>query len=85
MTVVQRKLKSMPIICIYVMYVTISIMYDCCFFNIFKTLSNIAALFYEEKIYYPPYFITTALMSGVYVAYEYLVYEDFCGGLEQFN
>ena len=41
MTVVQGKLKSMPIICIYVTYVTISLMYDCMFFNIFKTLSNV--------------------------------------------
>ena len=41
MTVVQGKLKSMPIICIYVTYVTISLMYDCMFFKIFKTLSNV--------------------------------------------
>ena len=42
MTVMQGKLKSRPIICIYVTYVTISIMYDCMFFfNIFKTLSNV--------------------------------------------
>ena len=41
MTVVQGKLKSMPIICIYVTYVTISLMYDFMFFNIFKTLSNV--------------------------------------------
>ena len=41
MTVVQGKLKSMPNICIYVTYVTISLMYDCMFSNIFKTLSNI--------------------------------------------
>ena len=32
MTVVQGKLKSMPIICIYVTYVTISLMYDCMLF-----------------------------------------------------
>ena len=37
MTVVQEKVKSMPIIYIYVTYVTVSIMYDCMFFNIFKT------------------------------------------------
>ena len=43
MTVVQGKLKSMPIIFIYVTYVTISIMYDCMFFNIFKTLSNVCS------------------------------------------
>ena len=41
MTVVQGKLKSMRIICIYVTYVTISLMFDCMFFNIFKTLSNV--------------------------------------------
>ena len=41
MTVVQGKLKSMPIICINVTYVTISLMYDCMFFTIFKTLSNV--------------------------------------------
>ena len=34
-TVVQGKLKSRSIICIYVTYVTISIMYNCMFFNIF--------------------------------------------------
>ena len=41
MAVGQGKLKSMPIICIYVTYVTISLMYDCMFLNIFKTLSNV--------------------------------------------
>ena len=41
MTVVQGKLKYMPIIFIYVTYVTISLMYDCMFFNILKTLSNV--------------------------------------------
>ena len=41
MTVVQGKLKSMSIICIHVTYVTISLMYDCMFLNIFKTLSNV--------------------------------------------
>ena len=41
MTVVQGKMKSRPIICMYVTYVTISLMYDCIFFNIFKTLSNV--------------------------------------------
>ena len=41
MTVEQGKLKSMPIICIYVTYVTISLMYNCMFYNIFKTLSNV--------------------------------------------
>ena len=30
--VVQGKLKSRPLTCIYVTYVTISIMYDCMFF-----------------------------------------------------
>ena len=44
MTVVQGKLNSRPIICIYVTYVTISLMYDCMFFNILKTLSNVVQL-----------------------------------------
>ena len=78
MTIVQGKLKSMPIICIYVTYVTISLMYDCMFFNIFKTLSNkvnLSSLFYH-------YCIDEWI---IHVAYEYLVYEDFCGGVGQFN
>ena len=91
MTVVQGKLKSMPIICIYVTYVTISIMYDCfffvCFFfNIFKTLSNVCSLVLSSKE------ISSSLSYhycidewSIYVAYEYLVYEDFCGGVGQFN
>ena len=41
MNVVQGKLKSMPIICIYVTYFTIGLMYDCMVFNIFKTLSSV--------------------------------------------
>ena len=65
MAVVQGKLKSMPIICIYVTYVTISIMYDCMAFS--KNYQMFAALFYQVKRYYPPYFIITALMNGLYM------------------
>ena len=36
MTVVQGKLKARPIICIYVTYVIISIMYDCMFLTLLK-------------------------------------------------
>ena len=50
MTVVQEKLKSTPIICIYVTYVTISIMCDCMFFNIFKPLSNVCSLVLSNKV-----------------------------------
>ena len=51
MTVVQEKLKSMPIICIHVTDVTISLMYDCMFFNINfqNTFKKFAAVFYQIK------------------------------------
>ena len=50
MTVVQGKLKSIPIICVYVTYVTISLMYDCMFFNnLQNTIKCFAALFYQIK------------------------------------
>ena len=46
MKVVQGKLKSMPIMCIYVTYDTISTMYNCMFFKLFKnTIKCFTALF----------------------------------------
>ena len=41
MTEVQGKRKSRLKNCIYVMYVAINIRYDCMYFKIFKTLSNV--------------------------------------------
>ena len=86
MTVVQGKLKSMPIICIYVTYFTISLMYDCMFFNILKTLSNVLQPCLSNKVklssLFYHYCINEWIIQG---AYEYLVYEDFCGGVGQFN
>ena len=87
MTVVQGKLKTMPITCIYVTYVTISLMYDCMFFLTFLkyyqmfcslVLSNKVKLF--SLLYH--YCIDEWI---IHVAYEYLVYEDFCGGVGHFN
>ena len=49
MTVVQGKLKSMPIICIYVTCITISIMYDCMFLTVSKHYQMIGALFYQVE------------------------------------
>ena len=86
MTVVQRKLKSMSIICIYVTYVTISIMYDCIFFNILKTLSNVCSLVLSSKVILSSLFYHYCIDEWViHVAYEYLVHEGFCGGVGQFN
>ena len=86
LTVVQGKLKSMPKICIYVTYVTISIMYDCMFFNIFKTLSNVCSLVLSSKMILSCLFYHYCIDEWIiHVAYEYLVYEDFCGGVGQFN
>ena len=85
-TVVQGKLKSMPIICIYVTYVTISLMYDCMFFNIFKTLTMFCSLVLSNKVKLSPLFYHYYIDEWIiHVAYEYLVYEDFCGGVWQFN
>ena len=82
MTVVQGKLKSMPIICIYVTYVTISPMYDCMFFNIFKTPSNVLQPFLTNKVILSSLFYHYCIDEWIiHVAYEYLIYEDFCGGV----
>ena len=82
MTVVQGELKSTSIICIYVTYVTISIMYNCImFFNIFNTLSNVCSPVLSSKKNLPSLFYHYCIDEGIiHVAYEYLVYEDFCGG-----
>ena len=86
MTVVQGKLKSLPIICIYVTYVTISIMCDCMFFNIFMTLSNGCSLALSSKVILSSLFYHYCIDEWIiHVAYEYHVYEDFCGGVGQFN
>ena len=86
MTVVQGKLKSMPIIGIYVTYVTISTMYDCMRFNIFKTLSNVCSLVLSSKVILSSLFYHYCIDEWIiHVAYEYLVYDDICGGVGQFN
>ena len=86
MTVVQGKLKSMPIICIYVTYVTISIMYDCMIFNFFKTLSNVCSLVLSSKVILSSLFYHFCIDEwNIQVAFEDLVYLDFCGGVGQFN
>ena len=85
MTVVQGKLKRRSIICIYVTYVTISIMHDC-FFNIFKTLSNVLQPFLSSKVILSSLFYHYCIDEWIiHVAYEYLVYHYFCGGVGQFN
>ena len=86
-TVVQGKLKSMPIICIYVTYVTISLMYDCMFFNMFKTLLNVfCSIVLSNKVKLSSLFYHYCIDEWIiHVAYEYLVYEDFRGGVGQFN
>ena len=86
MTVMHGKLKSMPIICIYVTYVTIGLMYDCLFFNIFNTLSNVLQPFLSNKVKLSSLFYHYCIDEWIiHVAYEYLVYEDFCGGVGQFK
>ena len=86
MTVVQRKLKSTPVICIYITYVTISLMYDCMFFNISETLSNVCSLVLSNKVKLSSLFYHYCIDEWIiHVAYEYLVYEDFYGGVGKFN
>ena len=79
-------MKSRPIICIYVTYVTISIMYDCMFFKISKHYEMFFSLVLSCKV------ILSSLLYhycidewSIHVAYENLVSEDFCGGVGQFN
>ena len=84
MTVMKEKLKSRPIICVYVMYVTIR--YDCMFFNIFKTLSNVLQPVLSNKVILAKSFHHYCIDEWImHVAYEYLVYKDFCRGVVQFN
>ena len=76
----------MPIICIYVTHVIISIMYDCMFFNIFKTLSNVRSLVLSSKVIVSSLFYQYCIDEWIiHVTYEYLVYEEFCGGVAKFN
>ena len=76
----------MPIICIYVTYVTISIMYNRMFFNFFKTLLNVCSLLSSGKVIFSSLFYHYCIDEWIiYVAYEYLVHEDFCCGVGQFN
>ena len=83
MSVVQGKLKYMPINCMYVTYVTIIIMDDCmCFFIIFKTLSSVCSLVLSSKVILSSLFYHYCIDEWIiHVADEYLVYEDFCGGV----
>ena len=90
MTVVQGKLKSRPIICIYVTnvtYVTISIMYDSMFllsflkhYQMFYSLILSSKMILSSLIYH--YCIDERI---IHVAYEYPIYKDICGGVGQFN
>ena len=73
MTVVQGKLKYMPIICIFVTYVTISIMYDCMFFLFSKHYQMFAALS-SKKILSSLFYHYCIDEWIIHVAYEYLVY-----------
>ena len=76
----------MPIICIFVTYVTIGIMYDCFFFNIFKSLSNVCSLVLSSKVILSSLFYPYCIDEWfIHVAYKYPVYEDFCEGVGQFN
>ena len=71
---------------IYVTYVTNNIMFDCMFFNICKTLSNVYSLVLLSKVILSSLFYHFCIYEWIiHVAYEYLVYEDFCGGVGQFN
>ena len=82
MTVVQGKLKSKPIVCICVTYVTISIMYDFMFFH----YQMFCSLVLSSKMVLSSLFYHHCIDEWIiHVAYEYLVYEDFCGGVRQFN
>ena len=86
MTVVQGKLKSMSIICIYVTYVTISLMYDCMFLTFSKHYQMFCSLVLSNKVKLSSLFYHYCIDEWIiHVAYEYLVYDDFCGGVGQFN
>ena len=86
MTVVQGKLKSMPIICIYVTYVTISFIMIVCFLTFSKHYQMFCSLVLSNKVKFSSLFYHYCIDEWIiHVAYEYLVYEDFCGGVGQFN
>ena len=74
MTVVQGKLKYRPMICIYVMYVTISIMYDCMFFFTFlKHYQMFYSLVLSSKVILSSLFYYYCIDEWIiHVAYEYL-------------
>ena len=87
MTVVEGKLKSRPIICIYVTYVTISIMYSCMFYLTFsKHFQMFCSIVLSSKVILSSSFYHYCIDEWIiHVAYEFLVCEDFCGGVGQFN
>ena len=88
MTAVQGKPKSMPIINIYVTYVTICLMYDCMFltFSNHYQMHMFCSLVLSNKVKLSSLFYHYCINEwNIHVAYEYLVYEDFCGGVGQFN
>ena len=86
MTVVQGKLRFMPIICIYVTYVTISLMYDCMFFSFSNHYQMFCSLVLSNKVKLSSLLYHYCIDEWIiHVAYEYLVYENFCGGVGQFN
>ena len=77
MAVVQGKLKYMPIICIYVTYVTItiSLAYDCMFFLTFsKHYQMFCSLVLSNKVKLSSLFHHYCIDEWIiHVAYEYLV------------
>ena len=86
MTVVQGKLKSMPIICIYVTCVTISLIMIVCLLTFSKHYQMFCSLVLSNKVKSYSLFYHYCIDEWIiHVAYEYLVYDDFCGGVGQFN
>ena len=57
-----------------------------CLINIFKTLSNVCSLDLSSKVILSSLFYHYSIDGWIiHIAYENLVYEDFCGGVGQFN
>ena len=56
------------------------------FSTIFKALSNICSPVLSSEVILSSLFYHYLIDDWIiHVAYEYLVYEDFCGGVGQFN
>ena len=75
MTVVPGKLKSMPIICIYVTYVAISLMYDCMFLTFLKHYQMFCSLVLLNKVKLTSLFYYYCIDEWIInVSYEYLYF-----------